>query len=706
MIQFKKKIGLPRRILGHVARVAGITAFLTVGAAGVALAADYERNDNDTKPGVVGTTVGTWSPTQIRPGAIDQNDGPVGNRNNNVAVGANSMAAVISNRLGAAGNATFDARADRAYREAGRILDSAPVDGLKNPALFSNGYTAAIYLDTTVTFDAAAANTDNVNKIVVDGNVTPERMPPAAGGTGTGFDGLNYLPDGTYGTHLYSNDGAHFMANSLVAFNAQSMSVDVDRNALGDRHVVVMDGKHSATGYIGANSALYVANALVNTDITVMKDFDGGITGDGGNWSQKLEFSNRMFNKNSSIDRDEYLNTGDIVVRTELDSAANTFTGISSGGASMVDGLFNGSLNDINSANAGIMYVSRATDQMFADRYAGTSTNAAKAIESIGQLGSIAGVQFTSFDISQNFADLMLGRTNTDCPTCLEPGSFNLWATPYYNFLDMDGFKSGGFGGKVDSKYGGAVIGGEYTATENLRLGLAFTVGGGDTETKGTFMKAESDFDFWGLGLYGTYSQDRLSVTGDLGYTQTDHELKQRIDPNMGMGNLRGDVDLSAFTLGLMAQYCLTDTDSNLDIVPHVGIRYTSLKTDSYSVHSRGFGRVSRVDSERQNIWTFPIGVTFTGNVDTATGWTIKPMADLGVIFAAGDTDADSRARINGLNYGGHFNSEVIDDITFNGVFGLGAASGDGFKARLDYNLKASENLTSHGVSATVGWEW
>lgn len=76
------------------------------------------------------------------------------------------------------------------------------------------------------------------------------------------------------------------------------------------------------------------------------------------------------------------------------------------------------------------------------------------------------------------------------------------------------------------------------------------------------------------------------------------------------------------------------------------------------------------------------------------------------MIYAASDTDVNSKARLNNTDYAGPFHTDVLDKVTFNGTLVLKFANIDGLNLQFGYNLKASENLTSHGVGAAISYEW
>lgn len=484
---------------------------------------------------------------------------------------------------------------------------------------------------------------------------------------------------------------------------------------------------------IDDTASLYIVNTRVE-ETTLLSDFDGGIfdynaatskqslvapgTKTAGWNGNLLSFDTRLFDPNKASVR---VNTaGDSVILDTRDAyrgAANAYADgrISNGTANMIDGLYMGRDNDVNSSNAGIKFVSRAVNENYLDQANGLKQNNGKKVvttlEGAAAMASTAGVQTSTYSISNTLAEnynarLSYLRDTAPAAGSGEAGTIGVWINPFYNSTDVDGVRIGRHDGEYEFNYGGGTIGLDSNISDNFRLGLAFSAGGGDTESKGSnFNKTESDFDFWGLGVYGSYTNGMFGLTGDVSYSSTSYDIDQRI-PGLGMNKLTADVDTDAFTVGLTGEYRFL-TSNNLNIIPHLGLRYTNLKTDSYRVKEKGVGDVFKISSETQNIWTIPLGVTFTGEVATSSDWVIQPKADLGVIFAAGDLDADSKFRINGTNYGGRVTADdVVDAVTFNGLVGLKAENCDGFSVGLDYNFKASDNLTSHGVTGTIRYDF
>lgn len=555
------------------------------------------------------------------------------------------------------------------------------------PAALKRDMTAGLAITKQLTVDAATGSVE------VDGTITNPHTPAG--------DGSVSLADKSL---LIIDDAAVGRGNAAIR-----------SNDAGSNEVATIADTGAEESY------LYIANANVVTGqgtTKVLENFQGGVTGDFAN----VYYDTRLISNNAAGTGATGAGDRDYTVTNDYNSAGSakdSVTGIGgyAGGkitrsmASTIDAVYTtGAGQNTESTDAGIKFISRATSY----RYLDSGTNDKQIVTTLdGAYGmaSLAGVQTSSFSISNTVAgnyNARLSYLRDTAPAAgSEPGSVAVWVNPFYNFSDVDGVSIGRHDAEYEISYGGATIGVDTNVNESVRLGLAVSVGGGDTESKGsTFNKTESDFDFWGIGVYGSYTNGMFGLTGDIGYTGASYDIDQRVT-GVNMAKFKADgVDTNAFTIGINGEYRFM-TENCLNIIPHLGLRYTNLKTDSYRIKSKGHGTVGRVASDTQNIWTIPLGVTFTGDVDTNSGWTIKPMADLGVIFAAGDLDADSDFRVGNTGIKGKVTADdVVDAVTFNGLVGLKADAGNGFSVGLDYNLKASDNLTSHGVTGMIRYEF
>ena len=207
--------------------------------------------------------------------------------------------------------------------------------------------------------------------------------------------------------------------------------------------------------------------------------------------------------------------------------------------------------------------------------------------------------------------------------------------------------------------------------------------------------------NFWGIGAYLGWTPNNFGLTADVNYTSTYNKVEQELPSGMQMGDLKSDVRAYAISAGLRGEYKLET--SILDIIPHVGVRYTSLNTDEYDVKSGG--TVLKGDAINQNIWTFPVGVAFSKEIETGNGWHFKPSLDLAVIPAAGDIKARGDVRFTGVNGSAEVETQTMDYITYMGQAGLEFGN-DTVSLGVNYNVQVGAQSTAHGVFGTFRYEF
>ncbi|MFT4300892.1 MAG: autotransporter outer membrane beta-barrel domain-containing protein, partial [Desulfovibrio sp.] len=276
-----------------------------------------------------------------------------------------------------------------------------------------------------------------------------------------------------------------------------------------------------------------------------------------------------------------------------------------------------------------------------------------------------------------------------------------VWIMPLYQSNNVWGMKAENFKSGYNSNLGGIALGADYTINDMFRFGAAFNVGAGYAKSSGDFNSTDNSFNFWGVSLYGGWVYDNFGLSADVGYTGNYNKVEQDMPASMQMSGLKADVTSHAWNTGLKAEYKFNA--GALDIIPHVGVRYLGLVTDGYDVKSGG--TVFEVDGNTQSIWTFPLGVSFAKAIETESGWQFKPQLDLGVIPAAGDVKAKSKARIPGVDSQAEMKMQVVDYATFDGGLGFELGKGD-FTLGLNYNLQASEHRTGHGVFGSLRYEF
>lgn len=409
------------------------------------------------------------------------------------------------------------------------------------------------------------------------------------------------------------------------------------------------------------------------------------------------------------------LTSGDGMTFTAgVKDARDVFPDLSEGMTNAVNKLYKDSLNNVDSDQMGVRFLSRATD----NRFLGMDKEAAaESIESAARIAFAgAAPQMTKMasDAATNAVVNRLGFANpADGAQAMDAEGkivdrnttgFALWIAPLWQSQHGWGLDAGNMDYGFNGNLGGVSLGADYTFENAIRAGITFNIGGGYAESSGGDLSStENRMNFWGLGAYAGWNYENFGVMADVSYTSTWNQLKQDLDSRLGMGNkLEADVQATAISAGLRAEYLLQT--SAMDIIPHIGVRYMSLNTWGYDVDTHG-GTVLEGDSLHQDIWTFPIGVTFSKDFALDSGWNFKPSLDFTVIPAAGDIKAKHDVHFTGLPGTYEVETQMMDYLTWQGGVGLELAN-DNMSIGVNYTLQAGQHTTGHGVFGSFRYEF
>lgn len=407
----------------------------------------------------------------------------------------------------------------------------------------------------------------------------------------------------------------------------------------------------------------------------------------------------------------------DGTVTGEAVSASQVFTGLDSELVSVIDSAnlahqIGVSEQYINNGEKGTQFLSRAV-KMAAN---GRAADAATTIESAARIafaGAVPQMTKMASDAATNAVVNRLGFANpADGAQAINAEGkivdrnttgFALWIAPLWQNQHGWGMEAGNLDYGFNGNLGGVSLGADYTFENAIRAGITFNIGGGYAETSGGDLNnTQNNMNFWGLGAYAGWNYENFAVMADVSYTRTWNQLEQDLDPAMGMGDLEADVQASAISAGLRAEYKLET--SVLDIIPHVGVRYMSLNTWGYDVDANG-GTVMEGDGFHQDIWTFPVGVTFSKDFTLDSGWFFKPSVDFSVIPAAGDIKAKEDVRFTGIPAVAEMETQMMDYFTWQGGVGLELGN-DNMSIGVNYTLQAGQHTTGHGVFGSFRYEF
>lgn len=525
----------------------------------------------------------------------------------------------------------------------------------------ANDITAALAVRSPQTLAANGA-------IVVDGSITQE---PAQG--------------------TITPNTARFADNSMLI---------VDATGIGTGDQAAISGNGSSTAEVADKAALHVVNAKNGQEVGILNNF-GTVKVDGDGWQgTNLTSGDAMI----SLTVKENGSNGNYTVAATANNAADVFAGVVP--VNGMNRIWQNGVNDVNSANGGIAFLSRAADSRYVNH-----ADAVRQINGAAQIAVAAGVQAASIqamdavnDTLQEHLSLTSNVSQKGAPSLHKEGA-DLWVSMLYRDGDSGGLKAGGFSSDYENNFGGIMVGTDYTwkgAVDGyFRIGGALNIGKGDSNSNGNFNYTDNDYDTYGLSLYGGWNNDNINVVADVGYMKGDHDLKQHMSQALG-GNLKADVDTEIWTAGIRGEYQFKTTA--MDITPHIGVRYMHLETDSFSTHN-GLGTVFHTDSDSQNLWQFPIGVTLSRDYVSTSGWTVKPKFDLSVIPAAGDKDVSTTVGVPGMGVTDSATADMMDSVSWQGTLGLEVQK-EATSFGLQAGYRKSDDAKSRGVMVTFGHQF
>ena len=313
----------------------------------------------------------------------------------------------------------------------------------------------------------------------------------------------------------------------------------------------------------------------------------------------------------------------------------------------------------------------------------GTPKAVRTAAKDVAGLGATTGVQTLTMDAVNQMADTVADRTSI---LTQRGQGVNVWA-------DVNGgkfeaktlFDGAGYSSDIYS----GVLGLDYQFSCNAVLGAALTIGTADTDSKNSGVAASTDSDLVGFSVYASKTfADIWNVSADIGYLQASND----VTANGYAHAWKFSEDTDAWTVGVRGEV-LTKAGS-VNIVPHLGLRYTAISTDGFEA-----GYVTDIDD--QNVFQMPVGVTVSADFET-NGWTIAPKFDLSVVPTFGDKDADLKLGITGVSATDDYAVRVIDSNPVQAQLGVNATNGAwGFG--LSYKLGAgSDDRMNNSFNANV----
>lgn len=211
----------------------------------------------------------------------------------------------------------------------------------------------------------------------------------------------------------------------------------------------------------------------------------------------------------------------------------------------------------------------------------------------------------------------------------------NVFKDGWTGFAEVTGtsLKMGGDSGALETKteLGGITVGGEYTMGD-MTFGVMGNFGTGDVEGEGDNDGVKNDVDYYGVQGYAAKRMGQFNLVGQMGFMTTKNDVTSADGDS-------ADIDATIFTIGARGEMAFQISKS-CQAVPYVGLNYLRVATDGYNT-AKGLS----VDDMDQNLVSMPIGVAFSGNMDLASGWTLRPTVDVAYVHTFGDTDVEATTK-------------------------------------------------------------
>ena len=346
--------------------------------------------------------------------------------------------------------------------------------------------------------------------------------------------------------------------------------------------------------------------------------------------------------------------------------------------------------NDYDSADAGVYYIG-----------AMNAHNGGADIECTARMALYGGAVQATLMAQQTSTDAISERLGMANPNSALIASNNaqgggLWLSPVYKNHDSDEFEAEGVNYGADIDLYGLALGADFTTESGVRVGAMFNVGSGDAEGQGIGEGVSNDFDYYGFSLYAGVTFGNFALTADAGFTQVSNDLEQAVNYH-GVGTLKADTDTQTVSVGVRGEYLFATPW--VDVVPHVGVRYTSFDMDSYQAQVDGY-TIANADADSMQVFSIPFGVTFSKEMAMGN-WVVKPVFDLNLTANAGDDELESDVAFVGVSNVA-LTTEVMDSFTYGATLGIDARFQESFSFGLNVGYTGSSSADEFGVNANA----
>ena len=280
-----------------------------------------------------------------------------------------------------------------------------------------------------------------------------------------------------------------------------------------------------------------------------------------------------------------------------------------------------------------------------------------KILNSVANIAFAGGAMSVAMNDLNSATDSIEGRVSMKNEAFTEYGVMREWergndlwidvigGKQKYKSLSATGISKAGY----DTNSYGFVMGYDRKfADKPIILGAAFSYHHGSLDSTGDVLKTKNKYNSFGLHAYGAYAPvEKVNLIGTLSWMHNSSDITQSINA-AGFNKADADVKTNMFSLGARAEATIPAGKAN--IVPHAGLRYVWAKSGKYDTKVDG-KKVWSNKADATNTFQLPIGVAVRTDIATASGWNVRPQADVTVIPQFGDTKQKTKlSNFNGVS--------------------------------------------------------
>ena len=280
-----------------------------------------------------------------------------------------------------------------------------------------------------------------------------------------------------------------------------------------------------------------------------------------------------------------------------------------------------------------------------------------KILNSVANIAFAGGAMSVAMNDLNSATDSIEGRVSMKNEAFTEYGVMREWergndlwidvigGKQKYKSLSATGISKAGY----DTNSYGFVMGYDRKFSDKpIILGAAFSYNHGSLDSTGDVLKTKNKYDSFGLHAYGAYAPvEKVNLIGTLSWMHNSSDITQSINA-AGFNKADADVKTNMFSLGARAEATIPAGKAN--IVPHAGLRYVWAKSGNYDTKVDG-KKVWSNKADATNTFQLPIGVAVRTDIATASGWNVRPQADVTVIPQFGDTKQKTKlSNFNGVS--------------------------------------------------------